>query len=114
MARNYEKYNRKRNIYCGFRLSPEEKERLRKYVALSGMTERDYVAHRALQEDVIVVGNTRVFKALKDEFAEIIKELKRIDTDQKIDSELIKIIGFALKIYEGMNKVNSDEKRNRN
>lgn len=110
MARNYEKYNRKRNIYCGFRLSPEEKERLRRYVAMSGMTERDYVTHRALQEDVVIVGNTRVYKALKDEFAEIVSELKRIGTGQEIDSELAKVICFALKIYEGMNKVNSDEK----
>ncbi|MBR2533976.1 MAG: hypothetical protein IKE50_04270 [Erysipelotrichaceae bacterium] len=110
MARNYEKYNRKRNIYCGFRLSPKEKERLRRYVALSGMTERDYVTHRALQEDVVVVGNSRVYKALKDEFAEIVSELKRIGTGQKIDSELAKVIGFALKIYKGMNEANNNEK----
>ena len=59
--RNYEKYDRKRNVFIGFRLSKEEKERLDKYVKLSGLTQRDYVAARSLQEDVVVVGNTRVY-----------------------------------------------------
>ena len=45
---------------------------------MSGMTERDYISQRALQEEVVVAGNTRVFKALKDQFEEIIKELKRM------------------------------------
>ena len=79
MTRHYETYNRKRNIFCGFRLSPEEKERLKKYVAMSGMTERDYISQRALQEEIVVVGNTRIFKALKDQFEEIIKELDQYE-----------------------------------
>lgn len=103
MTRHYETYNRKRNIFCGFRLSPEEKERLKKYVAMSGMTERDYISQRALQEEIVVVGNTRIFKALKDQFEEIIKELRRIKTGEKPDEELIKVLNFSLRIYEGLN-----------
>ena len=111
MARNYEKYNRKRNIYCGFRLTPEEKERLKKYVALSGTTEVDYVSKRALQEEVIVIGNTRVYKALKEEFVRILNELKRISTGNAVDDELLKVTHFALKIYEDMKETDPDGKQ---
>lgn len=108
--RNYEKYNRKRNIYIGFRLSPEEKQRLDKFVKLSGMTERDYVAKRSLQEEIVVVGNTKVFKALKEEFTELISELKRIKNSNELSGETMKIINFALKIYAEMKENVQNEK----
>ena len=66
------------------------------------MTERDYVSHRALKEDVVVVGNTRVYKALKNQFEEILEELKRIGSHDKPDEELLKVLNYALKIYEGL------------
>lgn len=100
--RNYENYERKRNIYVGFRLSKEEKERLDKYVKMSGLTFREYVARRSLQEDVIVVGNTRVYKSLKEQLESIVCELQKFDKNKQLDEELSKVIMFALKILDGM------------
>lgn len=102
--RNYEKYERKRNVFIGFRLSKEEKERLDKFVKLSGLTQRDYVAARSLQEDVVIVGNTRVYKALSDQINELINELKRLNTGDELSNEFIKLMSFALIIYQGMNE----------
>lgn len=100
--RNYENYERKRNVYIGFRLSKEEKERLDKYVKMSGLTFREYVARRSLQEDVVVVGNTRVYKALQNQLEEIVSELKRLNQGKEINDDLVQISMFALKILEGM------------
>lgn len=100
--RNYENYERKRNIYVGFRLSKEEKERLDKYVKMSGLTFREYVARRSLQEDVIVVGNTRVYKSLKEQLESIVCELQKFDKSKQLDEEFSKVMVFALKILDGM------------
>lgn len=100
--RNYENYERKRNIYVGFRLSKEEKERLDKYVKMSGLTFREYVARRSLQEDVIVVGNTRVYKTLKEQLESIVCELQKFDKSKQLDEEFSKVMVFALKILDGM------------
>ena len=100
--KKYENYERRRNKYIGFRLSPEEKERLDKYVKMSGMTFRDYVAKRALNEEVVVIGNTKVYKALKNQLEEIANRLKEMSGQEKTDEEFLKVTEFALKIYEGM------------
>ena len=100
--KNYENFIRTRDKYVGFRLSEEEKVRLDRYVKMSGMTFREYVARRALQEDVVIVGNTKVYKALKTQMEEIVNELLRISDSQSISEEFLKVMNFALTIYEGM------------
>lgn len=102
--KNYEQFNRKRDKFVGFRLSEEEKNRLDRYVRMSGMTFREYVARRALQEDVIVVGNTKVYKALRNQMEEIVNELGRISESDNVNADFLKTVNFALTIYEGMKK----------
>ncbi|MCR4634301.1 MAG: hypothetical protein K5648_09275, partial [Erysipelotrichaceae bacterium] len=91
--KNYENYIRARDKYVGFRLSEEEKARLDRYVKMSGMTFREYVARRALQEDVVIVGNTKVYKALKSQMEEIVNELLRISNSENISEEFLKVTG---------------------
>lgn len=100
--RNYENYERKRNVYVGFRLTKEEKEKLDKFVAVSGLTEREYVAKRALQEDVVVVGNTRVYKALNEQMNEIVRELKRLNKGSELSDDFICLIRYIFEIYRYM------------
>ena len=100
--KNYENFIRTRDKYVGFRLSEEEKTRLDRYVKMSGMTFREYVARRALQEDVVIVGNTKVYKALKTQMEELVNELLRISDSQIVSEEFLKVMNFALTIYEGM------------
>ena len=88
-AKNRDNKNRWRNITVGFRVSPEENERINKAVALSGLPKQEYCYRRCLNQDVVVQGNPRVYKALKLELAAVLTELKRIEAGNSVDEELM-------------------------
>ena len=85
-----------------FRLSPEEADLLDTYVKLSGLTKQDYITRRLLEQEIVVQGNPRVFKALRNQMAEILTQLQRIEVGAALDDELLEVIRFLLKIMEGM------------
>lgn len=91
-AKNVDKHNRFRSITVGFRVSPEENELLNKAVALSGLPKQEYCYRKCMNRDVVVQGNPRVYKALKLEMAEILSELKHINTTDEVSDELLDII----------------------
>ena len=76
-AKNLDNYNRWRNRQVAFRLSPEEADLLDTYVRLSGLTKQDYITRRLLNRDIVVQGNPRVYKALRDQLAAVLGELRR-------------------------------------
>ena len=65
-AKARDRCNRWRSVTVAFRMSPEENEHLNHLVQLSGMTKQDYIIARLLQKEIVVHGNPRVYKALKD------------------------------------------------
>lgn len=89
-AKNRDNKNRWRNITVGFRVSPEENELINKAVALSGLPKQEYCYRRCLNQDVVIQGNPRVFKALKTELAGVLTELQRIEAGSSVDEELLK------------------------
>ena len=93
-ARNVDKHNRFRCITVGFRVSPEEHEHINKAVAMSGLSKQEYCYRRCLGRDIVVQGNPRVYKALKDQLAEVLVELKRIEAGASIDDELLENINL--------------------
>ena len=54
------------------------------------------------ERDVIVQPNTRVYKALRNQMAEILAELKRINNSADIDSDLLDIIHITAQTYNGL------------
>ena len=94
--------NRWRNITVGFRVSPEENELINKAVALSGLPKQEYCYRRCLNQDVVVQGNPRVFKALKTELAAVLAELQRIEAGNDVDEELMNVIELIAVILRGM------------
>ena len=54
-AKNRDNKNRWRNITVGFRVSPEENERINKAVALSGLPKQEYCYRRCLNQDVVEI-----------------------------------------------------------
>lgn len=88
-VKNRDNKNRWRNITVGFRVSPEENELINKAVALSGLPKQEYCYRRCLNQDVVVQGNPRVFKALKTELVAVLAELKRIEAGNRVDEELL-------------------------
>ena len=101
-AKNLDKQGRWRNVTVAFRVSPEEDRQLETFVKLSGMTKQDYITNRILEKDVVVQGNPRVYKALRDKFKEVIEELKRIEKGGDVSPELLETIEFMTVIMNGM------------
>ena len=109
-AKNRDNKNRWRNITVGFRVSPEENELINKAVALSGLPKQEYCYRRCLNQDVVVQGNARVFKALKTELAAVLTELKRIEAGNSVDEELLNVIELIAVILGGLKGEDEDGK----
>ena len=104
-AKNLDSKGRFRSRTIGFRVSPEEEKLINSAVALSGLTKQDYIVRRLLCRDVVVQGNPRVYKALRDQLAAVLNELRRIDAGNGIDDELLDTIQMIASIMDGMKEV---------
>ena len=101
-AKNCDEQGRFRSVTVGFRVSPEESEQLDRLVALSGLTKQDYILRRLMNREVVVQGNPRVYKALREQLAAVLEELRRIEGGVGISTELLDIISFIAEIMDGM------------
>ena len=94
--------NRWRSKTVGFRMSPEENELLNCFVRLSGMTKQDYIIARLLQREVIVQGNPRVYKAVRNELFQILSELERLRNGAEMDEDRMDRMDFMIDILRKM------------
>lgn len=104
MEKNRDQKGRWRNLYVGFRMSPEESEALNVRVKLSGLTKQDYIIKCLSGPSIEVTGNPRVYKALRDQMAQIYDELKRIcDGDEMTEEQLftLQLIAQTLQGLKG-------------
>ena len=109
-AKVYDKYNRWRNKIVSFRCSPEENERIDRFVKLSGLTKQDYIITRLLQKEVVAIGNPRVVKGLRSLLEEVNAKLTIIiESCGQPDGELLETIQVVAKAIDDMN--NTDMKR---
>ena len=88
MEKVLDRKGRWRNKVVAFRVSPEEDELLETKVRLSGLTKQDYIISRLLEKEITVVGNPRVYKALRNQMESIYEELQRIAAGETVDDEL--------------------------
>lgn len=91
-AKNLDSKNRWRNRAVAFRVSEEENEQINIAVRLSGLSKQDYITRRLLCKDIVVQGNPRVYKALKNTMAEVLEELRRIGVGETVSDELLDTI----------------------
>lgn len=89
MEKKLDHNGRWRNRIVAFRVSDEEAKLLNDLAALSGLTKQDYIMRRLLCRDVVVQGNPRVYKALKNQMAAIYEELKRLESIDSDNDELL-------------------------
>ena len=101
-AKNLNNHNRWRNKTVAFRVSPEEDEQIETAVRLSGLTKQDYITRRLMCREVVVQGNPRVYKALRNEFSAVLAELQRIEAGGGVDGELLDTIRLIASIMDGM------------
>ena len=101
-AKNLDNHNRWRNKTVAFRVSPEESDQIDAAVRLSGLTKQDYITKRLLCRDVVVQGNPKVYKALRNQLAAVLNELRRVKAGADVDGELLDTIQMIAAIMGGM------------
>ena len=105
--KNRDNHNRWRNKTVAFRVSPEEDRQIEIFVKLSGLTKQDYITRRLTYKDVVVQGNPRVYKALRDQLAAVLDELRRIEVGDSVNDELLDVIEMIAVIMDGMKEENA-------
>ena len=100
--KNRDEHNRWRNKTVAFRVSPEEEKQIETYVRLSGLTKQDYITRRLTHRDIVVQGNPRVFKALRNQLADVLSELQRIEAGGDVNDELFDLIEMIADILGGL------------
>ena len=106
MEKSLDYKGRWRNHTVAFRVSDEEAKLLNDLVALSGLTKQDYITRRLLCRDVVVQGNPRVYKALKNQMAVIYEELKRMESVSPDNDELLYTLQVIAITLDGLNREN--------
>ena len=91
-----------RSHTIAFRISPEENDDLNARVRMSGLTKQDYIIRRVQCRDVVVQGNPRVHKALRNQLAAVLEELQRIESGARIDDDLMDMIDTITATMDGL------------
>ena len=97
--KNIDNHNRLRSKIVSFRMSPEEAQMLDSFVSLSGLNKQDYLISRVLQREVIVQGNPRVYKGLRNELTNLTNELQSLS---QVDDEFLLVLKQSLDILSDM------------
>jgi hypothetical protein len=102
MEKNLDNKRRWRSRTVGFRVSEEEGKLLDNLVALSGLSKQDYILKRLECRDVVVQGNPRVYKALRNQMTDIYEELKRLERCNYDNDELLYTIQVVAETMKGL------------
>lgn len=90
-AKSLDTHGRWRSLTIAFRISPEDNEQLNRLAQLSGLTKQEYITQRLLCRDVIIQGNPRVYKALRENMIAIQTELERIAAGESIPDDILEL-----------------------
>lgn len=55
-----------------------------------------------LERPITVNGNPRVYKALRDELAEVLEQLRKIEAGNQMDADLLAVISMIATVMDGM------------
>lgn len=100
--KNRDEHNRWRNKTVAFRVSPEEWEQIERYVQLSGLTKQVYITRRLINKEVVVQGNPRIYKALRNNLADVLMKLQRIENGGEVNDKLLDLIKMIANILGGL------------
>lgn len=102
MEKNLDYKGRWRNRTVAFRVSEEENTLINTQVRLSGLTKQDYIIRRLQCRDVVVQGNPRVYKALRNQMTEIYEELQRITNAGELSDEFLYTLQLVAETMNGL------------
>ena len=98
-AKNLDQHSRWRSKTVAFRVTNEENDLIDRFAALSGMTKQDYIIHRLTCQDVVVQGNPRVHKALKQQMDLLLQELRQLTGTGEIPQELVSVLDYLFRMH---------------
>ena len=101
-VKTLDQQGRWRGVTVAFRMSAEENELLNRLVNLSGLTKQDYIIRRLLDKEVIVQGNPRVYKALRNQLAAVLNELRQLNSTSDGSDDLVTVIQMIAAILGDM------------
>ena len=71
-------------------------------VKLSGLTKQEYIIRRLTDREITVVGNPRVYKALRDQMKLIYQELQRLAVDEEVPPDLLETLQMVSLTLNGL------------
>ena len=101
-AKNVDRHNRWRSKTIAFRVTPEENDQIDTFVRLAGTTKQNYITQRLMQRDIVVWGNPRVFKALRNQLTLVYTELQRFEKCGDLTTEFVEMLHFMATILDGL------------
>ena len=107
--KNRDEKNRWRNVTIAFRVSHEENQSINLRVKLSGLTKQDYIVRRCQEKDVVVVGNPRVYKALKEQLTFLLEELHRLEHSGDMPELMVEATELIAMTLSGMKETSNQE-----
>ncbi len=106
MDKRLDHQGRWRNKVVAFRVSQEESELIDRMIRLSGLSKQDYIIRRLQCQDIVVQGNPKVYKALRDQMVQILQELKRVENASELSEEFLYTLQLVAITLNGMKEEN--------
>lgn len=106
MDKRLDHQGRWRNKVVAFRVSQEESELIDRMIRLSGLSKQDYIIRRLQCQDIVVQGNPKVYKALRDQIVQILQELKRVENASELSEEFLYTLQLVAITLNGMKEEN--------
>ena len=101
-AKNLDHQGRWRSLTVAFRVSPEEDALIESAVRVSGLTKQDYITRKLTDRSVIVQGNPKVYRGLLLEMRALLEELKRINSGDTVNEDILSRIDLIAAIMGEM------------
>lgn len=91
-----------RSVTIGFRVSPEENEKINELVALSGLSKQDYILYKLKDKEITVLPNPRAYKGVKKLLEKIYERLCEIKEGTMPDIEFQETIRIVANVVNDM------------
>ena len=104
-----DEHKRARNVILNFRVTVEEKKKIERRMALSGMDKQDFLIQSLMRQKVLCLGNVKTFDEMKKQLFEIKESLNTVNTSDQLDEENLESLRMILELYNGLNKVTDED-----
>ena len=101
-AKNMDHQGRWRSVTVAFRVSPEEDKLIESAVRMAGLTKQDYIIKKLTDRSVVVQGNPKVYRGLLLEMRALLEELKRINSGDTVNEDILTRIDLIASIMGEM------------